>query len=150
VKAKLLIDKITPDFLYDVKSIDKENGTVTLAWTTRDYNETTVSITDVEIKVPELKCKIETMTVVDMFDLEEFIKEVTGQTYDASDNEEYRNDTDYRYTVFPFNEMYGEHDKKAWESFKLGGYTPGIRAILNGLCSDGHLKEGLYLISVCW
>ena len=48
MKAKLLTDKVSPDFLYNVKNIDRENGVVTLSWTTRDYNETSVSIADVE------------------------------------------------------------------------------------------------------
>ena len=51
MKAKLLTDKICPDFLYDIKDFNRERGTVCLCWTTRgwNYNESTYPLSQVEL-----------------------------------------------------------------------------------------------------
>lgn len=49
MKAKLLTDKLCPDFLYDIKNLDRKNGTVVLCWTTRDYNECRYPLSQVKL-----------------------------------------------------------------------------------------------------
>ena len=49
MKAKLLTDKMCPNFLYDIKNLNRAAGTVVLCWTTRDYNECLYPLSQVEL-----------------------------------------------------------------------------------------------------
>ena len=62
IKAKLLTDTITPDFLYDTQppyAKDKVATHIDICWTTRggrNYNQVTVPLTDVELVEVEHDC----------------------------------------------------------------------------------------------
>lgn len=100
----------------------------------------------------ELKARTESVHFVDSNDLEEFIKAHTGQCYDCVCSEEWSNDSQHRFTVKPFGE-YSEYVQKKWAEFKAGGRDEEsyvLSAILDGLCNEGKLAAGTYVITVCW
>lgn len=102
-------------------------------------------------KVPVLKVKTETFHTVDYNDLEVFIKETTGQTYEVACGEEWGNDSQHRVRV---DGVLATWEQKNWDKFKASGELDQesflLRAIMNGLCSEGKLPAGTYLVDVCW
>lgn len=86
-----------------------------------------------------------TIFCVEYMDLEKFILEETGHEYELLPNEEFRNDSVYRYRIGPSN-------SPDWERFKTTGEQVPflLRDILKGLCSEGKVPIGNYLICVCW
>ncbi len=103
-----------------------------------------------EIKTrPVLRVSTVTIHTVDVYDLEAFIKAVTGHTYECVPNEEWGNDSQHRFEVD--GEM-PDYQQKDWENFKRTGKQESfrLRSILEGLVKDGHLAAGNYLITVCW
>lgn len=98
----------------------------------------------------ELKKRTETIHNVEYGDLDAFIKEACGfDWFECQQIEEWGNDSQHRFKVGPITD---DFHKKEWEKIKAtkeaGSYT--LRTILGGLCSDGKLEAGVYLISVCW
>lgn len=82
--------------------------------------------------------------------LDDFIKSVTGQEYECVCAEEWSNDSEHHFVVTGKLDNY---DREEWNQFRaLGGKDSSfiLGAILNGLCEEGHLPAGDYLISVCW
>jgi len=100
---------------------------------------------------PILRCKTETVINVDMYDLESFIKEVTGRTYEIQAGEEWGNDSEHRFKIDGKMQTWQADD---WASFKAGtmkrSATLKLRAYLEGLCADGHIQPGTYIISVSY
>jgi hypothetical protein len=105
---------------------------------------------------PKLQKTTETIHSVDVYDLEPFIEAVTGQKYECVCEEEWSNDSQHR--IFVDGKL-SEWDQKDWDDFKsLGKRDPKrcsgqgflLHVIMNGLCSDGKIEAGLYLITVCW
>lgn len=96
-----------------------------------------------------LKCKTETVHTVELNDLEQFILEKTGHAYEIVPNEEWSNDQQHRFEISGYLHSYQNTD---WNLFKVSGMQGRyqLRTILNGLCSDGHLEKGIYLINVSW
>lgn len=96
-----------------------------------------------------LKVKTEAVHVVELNDLEQFIRQTTGHTYEIVPNEEWGND---QYHRFEIDDKLGGYKKEEWEAFKLTGVEHQYRlhTILSGLCMDGHLAPGIYLINVSW
>lgn len=97
-----------------------------------------------------LKSTTETVIRVDYYDLDSFIREITGQKgYSCVADEEWGNDSEHRLKV---DCDMVEYDLKNWEAFKIGACNKYymLRTILNGLCFDGHIPAGTYLIRVCW
>lgn len=96
-----------------------------------------------------LKCKTETVKVVEVDDLQQFIKQTTGHEYEIVPNEEWGNDQQYRFVV---NGRLLDFHQKDWDTFKSTGAQEQyrLRAILEGLCADGHLEAGIYVIDVSW
>ena len=79
----------------------------------------------------ELKMVTKVINVVDYDDFNNFVMSIYGGDYEFVAIQEANNDSSYEYTV----------------SMKdLTGY----RDLLNCLLEDGHIKEGDYLIDVCW
>lgn len=101
------------------------------------------------MKKPALKLVTETIHKVDSYDLEEFIEKVTGHTYEIVASEEWSNDSQHRFTVEAKLDKWNKED---WNTFKATGEAEcyRLRAILNGLCADGHIPAGNYLVTVCW
>lgn len=96
-----------------------------------------------------LKCKTETVHSVNYNNLEQFIKQTTGHEYEILPNEEWNNDTQHRFLID--GKMLDFHQKD-WEAFKSTGEQDPfrLRNIMNGLCADGHLLPGIYVINVSW
>ena len=97
---------------------------------------------------PRLKMEMVSMIKVDYDDLEDFIKEVYGFTYETVAEEEWNNDSNYEFRV---------NDNMAGNVIPVSkirnGYFPGsfsLGLILNMLCDDGLIPSGNYTISVCW
>ncbi len=97
----------------------------------------------------DLKVRTETTRVVDYKDLDAFIRHHTGRDYNCVADEEWGNDSQHSFTVAPLKADYNRRD---WDAFKAGtrgeGYMLGT--ILDGLCSEGKLPAGNYLVEVCW
>jgi hypothetical protein len=99
---------------------------------------------------PQLKMTTQTVTTVDYNDLETFIHDVTGQKYEIVPSEEWENDSQHRKHV---DGKLMDHDKKDWESFKKGKASTKcfiLQSILDGLCAEGFLPAGDYLVTVSW
>jgi len=96
-----------------------------------------------------LKYVTETIHKVEVHDLETFIREETGHTYDVVPNEEWGNDEQHEIIV---DGHLDEWEIKNWDSFKLTGDQNRyrLRTIMNGLCADGKLPDGTYTINVSW
>lgn len=96
----------------------------------------------------ELKCKVRTVISVNYNDLERFIKAETGREYEIACQEEVGNDTEHTYNVEAKLDLY---NAKEWVDFKAGSKTQYIlRTILCGLCLEGKLQAGEYLVRVSW
>lgn len=96
-----------------------------------------------------LKCKTETINTVEVDDLEQFIKETTGHAYEVVSNEEWGNDEQHRFII---GGRLLDYQQKYWETFKSTGeqHQYNLHTILNGLCAEGHLLPGTYVINVSW
>lgn len=96
-----------------------------------------------------LKVKTETVHTVELNDLEQFILEKTGHAYEIVPSEDWSNDQQHRFEVNGYLHSYQNRD---WNLFKVAGNQMNyqLRTILNGLCSDGHLEKGIYLVNVSW
>lgn len=100
---------------------------------------------------PTLKCETETVINVDMYDLENFIQEVTGHKYEIQAGEEWGNDSEHRFTI---NGKLYKWESEDWAKFKAGqmkrSATNKLRAYLQGLCVDGHIQAGTYIVSLSY
>lgn len=96
-----------------------------------------------------LKCKTETVNVVEVDDLERFIRETTGHAYEIVPNEEWGNDEQHRFEI---DGQLEDSNLEDWKAFKYDGEQHQYRTqtILNGLCKDGYLLPGTYVINVSW
>jgi len=93
-----------------------------------------------------LKFIIGSFFCVEYRDLEQFILEETGHEYEIIPNEEFRNDSVHRYRV------HADLKTHYWEEFKTTGEQKpfNLDEILLGLCADGKISAGNYLICVSW
>ncbi len=94
----------------------------------------------------DLKTRIETTHAVNYNDLDKFIRHHTGQRdYECVPLQEWGNDSHHSFTVEPIKSDYNRRD---WDAFKAGthdgSYILGV--ILDGLCSEGKLAAGKYLV----
>lgn len=96
-----------------------------------------------------LKCKTETVNVVEVDDLEQFIKETTGHAYEIVPNEEWGNDEQHRFEI---DGKLEDYQSAEWREFRRTGEQKQYRlqTILNGLCADMYLESGVYVINVSW
>ena len=96
-----------------------------------------------------LKYVTETINKVEVGDLEEFIREQTDHTYEIVPNEEWGNDEQHEIIVDGHLDEWGI---KNWDSFKTTGveHRYRLRTIMNGLCADGKLPAGIYVVNVSW
>ncbi len=95
-----------------------------------------------------LKCSVKTVISVEYRDLEQFIEAETGHEYDITENEEIGNDTARTYNV---DDNLSTWELKDWAEFKVGSNKQYIlRTILCGLCSEGKIQPGKYLVRVSW
>lgn len=95
----------------------------------------------------KLNYRIKTTIEVDYKDLEQFIKAETGQGYNISVGEELVNDFSRSYSKI--NDVVGNEEE--WNKFKTTGKGRFIlRTILEGLCSEGKIPPGDYLVKVSW
>lgn len=98
---------------------------------------------------PELVKKTETIHTVDSYDLDDFIREVYGIKSECQQTEEWGNDTKHRFKIEPLTK---DIDKTYWETIKSTKSIPmyDIRIVLCGMCMEGKIEAGVYLISVSW
>ncbi len=96
-----------------------------------------------------LKFKVEIINTVEVDDLQRFIKESTGHEYEIVPNQEWGNDEQHR---FELDGKIEEWNLEDWNTFKSTGEQHRYRlgTILDGLCADGKLDPGLYVINVSW
>jgi hypothetical protein len=94
----------------------------------------------------ELPTKTETYICVGDSDLEWFIKQETGHEVCISELANCGNDTNLVYNVETIKDLYIED----WNEFKASGERCGLITILDGLCGEGKIKPGKYLINVSW
>lgn len=100
-------------------------------------------------KEPTLKSVTETVIKVQYYDLEEFIDQVTGHSYEVVASEEWSNDSQHRFAI---DGKLTDYEQDEWDQFKKNGECGSyfLRTILNGLCSDKKILSGNYLVTVCW
>jgi hypothetical protein len=91
--------------------------------------------------------KRKTVISVDYCDLECFIEEETGQRVCIVSLVERSNDTDLRYNIDGDLDEYAVDD---WNNFKSSGSGCCLQVILDGLCSEGKIEAGEYLVGVSW
>jgi len=95
-----------------------------------------------------LKCETKTIITVKYSDMEKFIKAETGLEYEIPYKEEYCNDTAHTFKV---NAKLDEYMRNDWVEFKAGANKERIlRTILCGLCLEGKIQPGDYLVKVSW
>ncbi len=99
--------------------------------------------------VQMLKFQTEIVNTIEVNDLEKFITETTGHTYEVVPNEEWNNDSQHRLHV---DGDLSEYTQKDWDDFKLTGeqHQYRLQTIMEGLCADGHLEAGVYVVDVSW
>jgi hypothetical protein len=101
-------------------------------------------------EVRPLQCVVEATTTVEYGELERFIKDVTGHEYEIPFSEDCGNDS---WKVFRVDGKLSElWDLPKWENFKTKGHYTSwmLQVILNGLCKDGHLSKGKYIVHISW
>lgn len=99
-------------------------------------------------KGPVLKADKETTLRVCYDDLNTFIKQVTGKRYESECYLDGGHDSNHRFVVSGWEDN-TDLDRfyiKEWEEFKAGGKDPSVQVILDGLCSEGYIEEGTYII----
>lgn len=97
-----------------------------------------------------LKFQTKTYLMVEYYVLEQFIKEETGFSYEIAANEEWSNDSEHTFVIN--GEPLDEWNQKDWLMFKTTGRQKNyiLRSILEGLCVEGKIPSGTYLVSVQW
>lgn len=101
--------------------------------------------------MPELRMKEVTHYVVDYGDLESFVEEVTGRTYEFVALQECGNDSDHEFSIG--KRPVDDYDRAAIENWLSGDdgalqYQPQLA--LEHLAEQGLIPRGDYLIQVCW
>lgn len=100
---------------------------------------------------PTLKYTTETTYVVTYRDLDTFIEAATGQWFSFIETAECGNDTQHRLKVKPLT---ATNDYADYADFKKNGATHQgtwyVALILSGLCGEGYIPAGTYIITVCW
>jgi hypothetical protein len=99
----------------------------------------------------ELKCEKKTVIKVEYYDLEAFIKEVTGNKHEIVAAEEAHNDMTLTFEGIGDNE-YDEFDAKDFAEWRDSGkFWPwGTRTILEGLCAADFIEAGDYYVHISW
>jgi hypothetical protein len=94
----------------------------------------------------ELPTKTETYICVNYSDLEFFIKQETGHEVCIAELACCNNDSNLTCNVKVISGFFIDY----WNEFKSSGQHCGLGTILDGLCSEGKIKPGKYLINVSW
>ena len=98
----------------------------------------------------KLKHKQEIIRTVDAYDLEEFIKETLGLTYECIAVNEWRNDSSYKFHVKEGDITEKEVERYLDTGKDMYGYELQMDDVLSVLTAEGHIEPGTYLIEVCW
>lgn len=103
---------------------------------------------------PIPKHTVETRYVVDYHDFEEYIESVTGHRINIPAIELTGNDTTLDMEVVDMgeDEEFDEDEQEEYNTFLKTGKVEeySLHVILDGLCQQGKLLPGTYLISICW
>ncbi len=95
-----------------------------------------------------LNIKTETTHSVDYWDLEQFIKDLYGVTYEIAAAEESGNDTTLEFSVDGKIEDYELDDMRKLMVGKWVPYRTGLW--LNIMCSNEEIPAGKYYVRVSW
>lgn len=97
-----------------------------------------------------------TVNEADYKELEAHIRQVYGfedpnEMFSIVAMEEWNNDSNYLFHMErePLN-VWDQKKFDEWKADPLGFHQYRLRGILQDMVNNGHLKEGSYLISVCW
>lgn len=121
---------------------------------------------------PKLKTRTVTHQEVDYFDLDTFVKEITGREWEFVAARECGNDTEHTFSVTGTHwsrRLHDEHPDWTYEQCRvpgldqydqqtidgfLGGYIigryPDPQVMLDWLAANGHIRPGNYLVTVSW
>lgn len=100
---------------------------------------------------PRLKTTTRCVQEVDYFDLDAFVKEITGRDWEFAAAEECGNYTDHSISVSA--KPLDPYDQSKIDAFLAGdiiGRYPCARTMLDWLASQGHILPGNYLVRVSW
>lgn len=98
----------------------------------------------------KLKMKTKVINTVDSDDFNEFVEFIYGGSFEFVAIHEADNDSSYEYTV-SMKDLTGYRNLEEESKIRKGKYpTYCIGSLLNCLLEDGYIKEGDYLIDVCW
>lgn len=97
----------------------------------------------------ELNHRKETVIIVNHFDLQDFIKDKLDVDYDVVGRNDMCNDMKYHF--HDIEKDISEFDLKKYNKLKSGesDYID-METVFNGLCHDGLIEPGNYVVSVCW
>ena len=99
---------------------------------------------------PVLRVEERTVRVVDHQDMDKFIQEVSGYSFESAADLEARNDSSHEIHVRLNEYNPSNYDREVWANQKSGKNPPGLRSILACMCEEGFIPEGFYLIRVSW
>jgi hypothetical protein len=127
------------------------------------------------LKARDTRPKLKTTTVVhqevDYFDLDAFVKRVTGRDWEFAAAQECGNDTEHTFSVSSGHwskALHDEHPDWTYEQCKAPGVDPYDQAkidaflagdrssypdpqtMLDWLAANGHILPGNYLVKVSW
>jgi hypothetical protein len=105
------------------------------------------------LELHPLKCETVTRVEVDSGDLEDFLRNVFGVTYESACTEEMSNDTQRSYHV---QGIRGEYDQKYTvpevEEFlyQNGKKEPALSGLFNYLADKNYIAKGEYIVKWSW
>lgn len=101
----------------------------------------------------KLKTKQQTMFLVEFQDLNKFVKKLYKKSkyHFVVYQNDWRNNVSYIFSVKP--EWSAIDEPETWEKMKSGQWQEewGNNAVvLTGLCIEGYIDPGEYVVEVCW
>lgn len=97
---------------------------------------------------PRLKAKVETIFKVHHFDLEKFVEEIYGGSFELPAIEETHNYSLIECSVPNTSALRDEEAEKQIRQGKYPKYCTGI--VLKLLHEDGYIPSGKYIVDVSW
>lgn len=101
------------------------------------------------MRKPKLKCTVETVTLVDYNDFQQFVRKVYPplKKWEYVCAMECGNDTSHQFTVRPGARV----DEKEWvEGVTEYPVEMSPYSVFDKLAEDGHIQPGKYIVKVSW
>ena len=98
--------------------------------------------------MPTLKAEKETVFRVEAYSLSSYIRETLGKEFEVAAYLDGGHDSNHRFIVdgWKNNSALDKLYMKDWSTFLDGGKDPSVNVVLDGLCSQGLIAEGVYII----